>query len=129
MHRPATQVLDGMRTSEVKWLHARPGQQQAWQGAARGGPRVLHEARRRWLARWLWWLLAELALPLLRACFYCTESEPYRQQVFYYRCAPVLLAALPGRAGLELLLLSAAMSLPGAAAAAAACRIAYQCVA
>ncbi len=80
------QLLDGMRTSEIRWLHAQPGQQQAGRGAARGGPRALHEARRRWLARWLWWLLADLALPLLRACFYCTESEPYRQQVFYYRC-------------------------------------------
>ena len=32
------------------------------------------------------WLLAELALPLIRAHFYVTESEAYRNLVFYYRC-------------------------------------------
>ena len=32
------------------------------------------------------WLLGHLLLPLLRAHFYCTESEAYRQEVFYYRC-------------------------------------------
>ena len=36
---------------------------------------------------WLRWLLADLVVPLLRAHFYCTEAEAYRQQVFYYRCA------------------------------------------
>lgn len=30
-------------------------------------------------------LRAVLVAPLLRAHFYCTESEAYRQQVFYYR--------------------------------------------
>ena len=28
---------------------------------------------------------AVLVAPLLRAHFFCTESEAYRQQVFYYR--------------------------------------------
>lgn len=32
------------------------------------------------------WLLGDLLVPLLRAHFYCTESEAYRQEVFYYRC-------------------------------------------
>ena len=32
------------------------------------------------------WLLSDFLLPLLRAHFYCTESEVYRQDVFYYRC-------------------------------------------
>ena len=41
------------------------------------------------LARWVAWLLGGLVVPLLRACFYVTESEAYRQQVFYYRCAYV----------------------------------------
>jgi hypothetical protein len=79
------QALEGIKTSEIGWLHGQQGQGQGQ--PMRGGQRSQHEARRRWLARWVWWLLAELALPLLRACFYCTESEPYRQQVFFYRCA------------------------------------------
>ncbi len=48
-------------------------------------PRSLHHARQRWLAQWVWWVMAKLVVPLLRGCFHCTESEPYRQQVFYYR--------------------------------------------
>ncbi len=39
----------------------------------------------RLLALWVTWLMNELVVPLLRAHFYITESEAYRQQVFYYR--------------------------------------------
>ena len=45
-----------------------------------------HAAQQRQAALWLGWLFAVLVVPLLRAHFYCTESEAYRQQVFYYRC-------------------------------------------
>ena len=38
------------------------------------------------LILWVRWLLGDLVVPLLRAHFYCTESEAYRQEVFYYRC-------------------------------------------
>jgi hypothetical protein len=58
-------------------------------------PRSLHEARRRWLAQWVWWLVTDVVVPLVRNSFYVTESEPYRQQVFYYRCGAGLGA--PGR--------------------------------
>ncbi|GAB4814869.1 hypothetical protein N2152v2_001915 [Parachlorella kessleri] len=44
-----------------------------------------HSAQQRWLALWLGWLLSVVVVPLLRAHFYCTESEAYRQEVFYYR--------------------------------------------
>jgi hypothetical protein len=54
-------------------------------GSGGRAPRSLHEARRRWIAQWVWWLAAELVVPLLRNSFYVTESEPYRQHVFYYR--------------------------------------------
>ena len=37
------------------------------------------------LTLWVRWLLADFVVPLLRAHFYCTESEVYRQDVFYYR--------------------------------------------
>lgn len=44
-----------------------------------------HASQQRMLALWLGWLFSVLVVPLLRAHFYCTESEAYRQQVFYYR--------------------------------------------
>jgi hypothetical protein len=34
----------------------------------------------------VWWLMAGLVNPLIRAAFYVTETEPYKQQVFYFRC-------------------------------------------
>lgn len=34
---------------------------------------------------WAAWLLGCLAVPLLRAHFYATETEPGRQAVSYYR--------------------------------------------
>lgn len=38
------------------------------------------------LILWVRWLLADFVVLLLRAHFYCTESEVYWQEVFYYRC-------------------------------------------
>jgi hypothetical protein len=57
--------------------------------AAAAVPLSLHIAQQRWLGCWVWWLLVHLVLPLLRNNFYVTESEPYRQQVFFYRCVGV----------------------------------------
>ena len=34
---------------------------------------------------WVQWLLGQLVLPLIRAHFYCTESEAYKFKVFYFR--------------------------------------------
>ncbi len=45
-----------------------------------------HAAAQRRLAAWTRWLLQGLVVPLLRAHFYATETEAYRQEVFYYRC-------------------------------------------
>lgn len=45
-----------------------------------------HAAAQQRLIMWVRWLLADFVVPLLRAHFYCTESEVYRQEVFYYRC-------------------------------------------
>jgi hypothetical protein len=64
-------------------------------------PRSLAAARQRWLAAWVGWLVEGVVLPLLRNSFYVTESEPYRQQVFYYRwvCLTVLGQGCAWRAG------------------------------
>lgn len=73
-------IMRGLRTRGMPWLvsptHAGKGVRT---------PPALHRARQAWLAAWVWWLLARLALPLLRSGFYVTESEPHRQAVFYYR--------------------------------------------
>ena len=51
-------------------------------GAVQGS----HAALRQRLILWVRWVLSDFLVPLLRAHFYCTESEVYRQDVFYYRC-------------------------------------------
>ncbi len=42
-------------------------------------------AHQRVLVLWIGWLFSAVVVPLLRTHFFCTESEAYRQQVFYYR--------------------------------------------
>ncbi|KAK9842467.1 hypothetical protein WJX81_001464 [Elliptochloris bilobata] len=54
-------------------------------GRPGGVPPSLSAARARRLAQWVRWLFNGLAIPLLRAHFYVTESEAYRNLVFYYR--------------------------------------------
>ncbi len=34
---------------------------------------------------WVGWLFTVLVVPMLRTCFYITESEHYRTHIFYYR--------------------------------------------
>ncbi|KAL4423217.1 hypothetical protein ABPG77_000009 [Micractinium sp. CCAP 211/92] len=107
------QAMQGLRLSGFPWLQPGPGRtqpaadaagqapaQQQQQQQQEGGepsprpprpprpPRLCasqHAAHQRLLALWLGWLFAALVVPLLRSHFYCTESEAYRQQVFYYR--------------------------------------------
>lgn len=59
--------------------------QQVQQGQKAQRCPSMHAAQHRQLALWLGWLFCVLVVPLLRAHFYCSESEAYRQQVFYYR--------------------------------------------
>ena len=55
--------------------------------ASEGVPRSLHETHQRRVHSLVWWIFTDLVIPLLRMSFYITESEPYKQQVFYYRQA------------------------------------------
>ena len=48
-------------------------------------PESQQTARQRMTALWVAWLLGCLAVPLLRAHFYATETEAYRHQIFFYR--------------------------------------------
>jgi len=58
-------------------------------GAPAGVTPSLAAARARRLAQWVRWLLGGLAVPLLRAHFYATESEAFRNTVLYYRSASI----------------------------------------
>ena len=53
--------------------------------APAGVPGSLHLAYTRRLGQLVWWLYCDIVIPLLRTCFYVTETEPYKMQVFYYR--------------------------------------------
>lgn len=95
------QAMQGLKLSGYKWLGMN----------TRGGacPSQVAE-RQRTLALWLGWLFAMIVVPLLRAQFFCTESEAYRQQVFYYR-KPVWMhlasSALDGLSGTQFARISA----------------------
>ena len=57
-------------------------------GSARAAGRVpasQHAAQQRLATLWAAWLLGSLAVPLLRAHFFATETAAYRLQIFYYR--------------------------------------------
>jgi telomerase reverse transcriptase len=81
------EALRNVREEEFPWLFGASRVSKA-RGALRGnrgGPATASLARRRLLRRWVLFLVAELAVPLLRAHFYCTETETHRLRVFYYR--------------------------------------------
>ena len=94
--------MTGLKTREFPWLFGKCGEYGGDGGATkgrgkskskdskvkigrRGGPASASASRRRHLQRWVRWLIAELVIPLLRAHFYCTETESHRLRVFYYR--------------------------------------------
>lgn len=62
-------ALHGFRTSECAWL-------QQYRD-----PMQTHTR----LCAWMWWLLDYVVLPLLRTCFYVTDSAVFRRRVLYFR--------------------------------------------
>ena len=89
------EAMRGARTEEFPWLFGRRGSfaedvsstewKKTKKRAGRSGPVTAYLARRRRLRRWFRFLLAEVAVPLLRAHFYCTETEANRNRLFFYR--------------------------------------------
>ena len=85
------EAMRGARTEEFPWLFGRRGAfaEDEWKSkkkcAGRSGPVTAYLARRRRLRRWFRFLIAEVAVPLLRAHFYCTETEANRNRLFFYR--------------------------------------------
>lgn len=100
------QTMQGLKLSRFKWL----GMVGKRDHKKRGIPPSQAADRQRMLALWLGWLFALIVVPLLRAQFFCTESEAYRQQVFYYR-KPVWMqlaaSALDGLSGTQFARISA----------------------
>ena len=104
------QIMQGQKTSGLSWLHsplkatkknntdhsgggavvvvvgepttAATAQQPSMAGSV---PPNKAAYQQRQLMLWLGWLFSAVVVPLLRAHFFCTESEAYRMQVFYYR--------------------------------------------
>ena len=97
------EAMRGARTSEFPWLFGKRLGDRASSSSfeddegskhpsrrgnrqnGRTGPVTSYLARRRRLRRWFRFLLAEFAVPLLRAHFYCTETEANRNRMFFYR--------------------------------------------
>jgi telomerase reverse transcriptase len=48
-------------------------------------PSYLWDLSQTMLVDWLYWLFADIIIPLLRSHFYVTEAENHRQNVLYYR--------------------------------------------
>jgi telomerase reverse transcriptase len=73
------QLLHGFKLGDCAWLLPC--------GGARRGPlsRAQRHGATQRLACWLEWLFEQLLIPLLRASFYCTDSEPLLNRVLFYR--------------------------------------------
>lgn len=62
-------VLNGFRTRECTWL------------STTRDSRQIH-AR---VCSWMWWVFDSLVVPLLRTCFYATDTAVFRRRVLYFR--------------------------------------------
>ena len=77
------QLMNRFPLSDLKWLDVRSTRRRKPKKAASGPNEAERKAN---MARlWIGWLFSVIVMPTLRAHFYCTENESYRQQVFYYR--------------------------------------------
>ena len=84
------QIMQRQKISEHRWVQPQAPQKPA--ASENSGdrkpppiPPSQAAAQQRLVILWLGWLFSVIVVPLLRAHFFCTESEAYRQQVFYYR--------------------------------------------
>ena len=74
---PRSLAVTGLRHTDMPWLTPPAGSghvtAERSQAAARDA------------AQLLWWVLADVVVPLLRAQFYATESSVYKNRVFFFR--------------------------------------------
>lgn len=83
----AHEVIRGIPLSEMQWLniHRTQSNGQGTKEMKSPFPPNKLAFKTRMLLFWVGWLFGSIVVPILRAHFYCTENESYRQQVFYYR--------------------------------------------
>lgn len=77
------EIMKGMPLSSLDVIAGSPRQKK--NGNKNSIPPSEYSYRYRRCCLWFGWIFASVLVPLLRALFYCTESEAYRQRVFYYR--------------------------------------------
>jgi hypothetical protein len=75
-----TACMQGLRASHMRWLWPRspPRARVPLQQAQRAADDA---------ATLAWWLVAQVAVPLVRALFYATEGSAAKNRIFFYRCA------------------------------------------
>lgn len=76
------QIMQDQKLSEISWLYPFGNDKDKRRQTL---PPSRMSSQQRCFSLWLGWLFSSFIVPLLRAHFFCTESEAYRQQVFYYR--------------------------------------------
>ena len=83
----AHEAIRGIPLSEMQWLnvHTKQSNRKDAKGKKSSFPPNSLVSKTRMLLFWVSWLFGSFVVPILRAHFYCTENEAYRQQVFYYR--------------------------------------------
>ncbi|OZJ05810.1 hypothetical protein BZG36_00879 [Bifiguratus adelaidae] len=74
-------ILQGFKTSDCSWLVPPPKP---------GGKAVLPSPcelakRKELIEEFVFWVFDSLVIPLIRTCFYVTDSGPHRNRIFYYR--------------------------------------------
>ena len=81
------QLMQKQKISGIAWLWGddRSSTTKGSRKKKKSVPPSQAAAQQQTLALWLGWLFSVFIVPLIRAHFFCTESESYRQQVFYYR--------------------------------------------
>ncbi|KAH7621700.1 putative Telomerase reverse transcriptase [Nannochloris sp. 'desiccata'] len=84
------QVIQKQRVSSMHWISSpnsllEPSSTARTPKENKTIPANQAAAHQRVLILWSGWLFSAVVVPLLRTHFFCTESEAYRQQVFYYR--------------------------------------------
>ena len=67
-------LMEGIKLSECKWLNT----------TSYGG-KTYQEYQRRMMGRVLLWIFRSLIIPLIGNFFYCTESAPHFNKIFYFR--------------------------------------------
>ena len=50
-----------------------------------GHPARAHSARQQQVALLVWWIFGALVTPIIRSCFYVSDTQPLRFAMVYYR--------------------------------------------